>query len=155
MKKLTVFSVINGFVSAFVFSLMSDYLVSERFYENQLSAEVFVMNIVLLAVLCSAGYIFAVRKQPVVRIWGALGIEAAAFVMFVFVDFILLISGLGIHFFKVIPDDNPAAGLPLIFAWMIFMATGLVVHIITGVVFTIISAIKNRSRTDTDQSFSV
>lgn len=155
MKKLTVFSVINGFVSAFVFSLMSDYLVSERFYENQLFAEVFVLNVVLLAVLCSTGYIFAVRKQPVVRIWGTLGIEAAAFVMFVFVDFILLISGLGIHVFKVIPDDNPAAGLPLIFAWMIFMATGLVVHIITGVVFTIISAIKNKIRTDTNQTFSV
>lgn len=142
MKKLIIFSVLNGFISAFLLILMTDYFVSESFVGVDLSFDMFIGNIVFLAILGSIGFVFTARKQPVGRIWGAFGIEVASSVLFVIIDLILKISGVDFHFFKVMPDDNPAVGILMIYALMILIVANLVLHLIIGVFFSVVSAKK-------------
>lgn len=142
MKKLIIFSVLNGFISAFLLVFMSDYFVSERFMKVELSSDVFIGTAVLLAVFSSIGFVFTARKQSIGRVWGAFGIEIASAILFVITDLILKTFRISINFFAVSADDNPASGLLILIFGMMFIALSLLIHIVIGVVFSILSAMK-------------
>lgn len=142
MKKLIIFSVLNGFISAFLLVFMSDYFVSERFAETEISSDVFIGTVVLLAILSSIGFVITSRKQPVGRIWGAFGIEIGSAIMFVITDLVLKTFRISINFFAVSADDNPASGLLILIFGMLFIVLSLLIHIVIGVVFSILSAKK-------------
>lgn len=142
MKKLVVFSVLNGFIGAFLLKLMGDYFVSERFMKVELSDVFIIGNIVLLAILSSIGFVFVARKQSVAKIWGAFGIEIASAILFVIADLVLLTFGIPTNFFPVSGDDNPASGLLIIIFGQMFIALSLLLHIAVGVVLSILSVIR-------------
>ena len=144
MKKLIIFSVLNGFISAFLLIFMANYFVSERFMKVELSSDVFIGTVVLLAILSSIGFVITTRKQPVGRIWSAFGIEIASAILFVIADLVLKTFRISINFFAVSADDNPALGLLIVLFEMMFIALSLFIHIVIGVVFSILSA-KKRS----------
>lgn len=144
MKKLVVFSILNGFIGAFLLKLMGDYFVSERFMKVESSDVFFTGNIVLLAILSSIGFVVVSRNQSVAKIWGAFGIEIASAILFVITDLVLLIFGISPRFFAVSADDNPALGLVIIFFGLMFIALSLLLHIVIGVVLSILSVIRKR-----------
>lgn len=121
---------------------MSDYFVSERFAETEISSDVFIGTVVLLAILSSIGFVFIARKQSIGRIWGAFGIEVASTILFVITDLVLKVFRIPINFFTVLPGDNPGTGILLIFFGIMFIALSLFIHIVIGVVFSILSAKK-------------
>jgi len=142
MKKLIIFSLINGFINAFILIFMGDYFASERFAESEFSSDVFIGSIVLSAILSSIGFVFTARKQSVGRIWCAFGIEAASAMLFVITDFALRIFGISINFFTLSADGDLAAGMLMVLFGRMFIAVNLLIHIVTGVVFSILSAKK-------------
>lgn len=142
MKNLIMLSVLNGFISAFLLIFMGNYFASERFMKIELSSDVFIGSVVLLAILSSIGFVFTARKQTIGRIWGAFGIEIASAIMFVITDLVLKIFRISINFFAVSADDNPASGLLILIFGMMFIALSLLIHIVIGVVFSILSAKK-------------
>lgn len=146
MKKLVVFSILNGFIGAFLFKLMGDYFVSERFMKVEPSAVFFIGNIVLLAILSSIGFVVVSRNQSVEKIWGAFGIEIASAILFVMADLVLIFFGISPRFFAVTGDDNPASGLFIIIFGLMFIALSLLLHIVIGVVLSILSVIRKHKK---------
>ena len=146
MKKLIIFSVLNGFISAFLLIFMANYFASERFMKVDFSSEVFIGTVVLLAILSSIGFVFTARKQSIGRIWGAFGIEIASAILFVITDLILKTFGISINFFVVSAEGDMAAGMLMALFEMMFVALSLLIHIVIGVVFSILSAKKKSER---------
>lgn len=122
VNKPIIFLVLNGFISAFLLIFMANYFASERFMKVELSSDVFIGTVVLLAILSSIGFVFTARKQSIGRIWSAFGIEIASAILFVIADLVLKTFRISINFFAVSADDNPALGLLIVIFGMMFIA---------------------------------
>ena len=140
MKRIVVLSILNGFISAFSFVLIGDYIVSETFLRTDSSAKIAMGFSVLFPMLASIGYIFVAKGQSTGKIWAAFGIETASSMAFVFADLMLKTTGVPVNLFPVSPDDNPALGLLIIFDEVTFIVLSLLTHILTGIVLMTLSA---------------
>lgn len=136
MKKLLILSTVNGLIGALLYKMMTEYFVSENFSKIDASSELTTGTVLIFAILSSIGYIFAARKQSVDKVWIALGIEIASFIVFSGIELALKIFGLSFSFFAILTEDNPAAGILIIFESLMFIVASLVIHAVIGAIYT-------------------